>query len=193
MSGAGPTDADLLRRCAGGDREAFRPFMERHLPAVERFLRALGAEPDRLDDAAQETFVAAWRHASGFRGEDARPWLLGIARNALRRTARRRAGEPSTHLPLEELAREAGWGSDDEMARHLVARETVRAGFAGLEPTDREILVLRDLEGFTGSEAADLLGISLAAQKSRLHRARLRFMASVRARVHATPSTGRRP
>jgi RNA polymerase sigma-70 factor (ECF subfamily) len=193
VTGPGPTDAELLGRCADGDREAFRPLMERHLPAVERFLRALGAEPDRVDDAVQETFVAAWRHASSFRGEEARPWLLRIARNALRRTARRRAGEPRTHLPLDELALEAGWGSDDEMARHLEARETVRRGFAGLEPSDREILVLRDLEGFTGSEAADLLGISLAAQKSRLHRARLRFMAAVRARIHSAPPTGRHP
>lgn len=192
MTDSSPSDADLLSRCAAGDREAFRPLLERHLPAVERFVGALGAEPDRLDDAVQETFVAAWRHASGFRGEDARPWLLGIARNALRRTARRRAGEPRTHLPLEELALEAGWGSGDEMARHLEARETVRSGFAGLDPADREILVLRDLEGFTGAEAADLLGISLAAQKSRLHRARLRFMAALRDRFHPTSHSGSR-
>jgi RNA polymerase sigma-70 factor, ECF subfamily len=70
--------------------------------------------------------------------------------------------------------------SQDSVAERLAARELVEAGFRGLSTEDREILVLRDLEQLTGEEAAATLGITLPAQKSRLHRARLRFLANVK-------------
>lgn len=84
--------------------------------------------------------------------------------------------------PLEELGERAGWGSEDQDAavRALERRDCLNQAFARLHPTEREILILRDIEGFTGRETADLLGLGLAAVKSRLHRARLGLLAALR-------------
>lgn len=176
------TDAELLRRSAAGDDVAFGHFVDRHDAAVLRFIRALSDDDARCDDALQETFIAAWRSAAGFRGEaGARAWLLRIARHAVHRTYRRHVGEPRDHVPLDALAGSAGWGvPSDDFAERLAARDLVERGLRALAPEDREVLVLRDVEQLSGEEAASALGISLAAQKSRLHRARLRFMALVK-------------
>lgn len=182
-------DAEELRLTATGDRDAFERFVERHQAGVLRYLLGTMADADRAEDALQETFIAAWRGAAGFRGSGpARAWLLAIARNAARRQVRRRAGEPARFVPLEELGVSAGWGAEggDDAERRLESRELVEQGFRGLDAEDREILILRELEGFSGEEVAAMLGITLAAAKSRLHRARLRFTAQLR-RAHAAP------
>jgi RNA polymerase sigma-70 factor, ECF subfamily len=182
-TGQAVDDPELLRRTAAGDRASFGELVRRHEATVYRYTRALTDDADRAADAQQETFIAAWRGASTFRGTgSARAWLLRIARHRVFRQYRRRSGEPAVHVPLEVLARTAGWGGAEaeRIEDRLDARARVEVGFRALSPEDREILVLRDLEEWSGEEAADLLGISLAAQKSRLHRARLRFMGALK-------------
>jgi RNA polymerase sigma-70 factor (ECF subfamily) len=177
------TDAELLERTAAGDRRAFERFVTAHEAAVLRFLRTRTADPAVAEDALQETFIAAWRSARTFRSDgSARAWLLAIARNAVRRQYRRPVGEPDAFEPLDAAAIRAGWGRDphDEWADRITAAQLLERGFRGLSPADREILVLRDLEGLSNEETAALLGASLPAVKSRVHRARLRFMESVR-------------
>ena len=180
-------DAAILRRTAAGDHGPFEALVERHEAAVLRFIQGISRDPGRIEDALQETFLAAWRGAGEFRGgESARGWLLGIARNAVARQYRRHAGEPSEHVSLSDLGVEAGWGAEptDLLAKRLEDRDLVDRGFRGLSPEDQEILILRDLEDFTADQVARMLGLSLAATKSRLHRARLRFMANVREKIH---------
>lgn len=178
-----PDDVELLERSAAGDRQAFTRFMGRHDADVHRFVASLGAGPDEADDILQECFVAAWRSAGTFRGlGSARGWLFSIARNSFRRHRRRRVGEPEELASLEELGEQAGWGSDDDLVASMEARETILWAMDRLTPEEREIVVLRDVEGLSGEEAADILGIGVAAMKSRLHRARLRLLASVRER-----------
>lgn len=186
-------DEVLLARTALGDREAFDRFMDAHAAPVFRFITLHVGDSDAAEDVLQETFLAAWRGASSFRGPgSARSWLLSIARRAALRQGRKRAGEPRNSasldaVPLDVLAREAGWGNDPSgEERRLEVKELVEAGFAHLAPEDREILLLRDLEGFSGEETAALLGLSLPAVKSRLHRARLRFMTRIRELDHGT-------
>jgi RNA polymerase sigma-70 factor, ECF subfamily len=182
------TDTELLQSTAAGDHDAYASFVDRHEAAVLRYLDALGLDRDTAGDVLQETFIAAWRNAAAFRGEATpRTWLLRIARHAAFREQRRHAGEPREHVSLDTLAREAGWGAarGERLDERLAARELLEAGFRLLDPDDREILVLRDLEQLTGEEAAATLGVSLAAQKSRLHRARLRFLAGVKGRMDA--------
>jgi RNA polymerase sigma-70 factor, ECF subfamily len=176
-------DARVLERAAAGDRHAFDEFVQRHAPAVLRYVRLRTTDPDAAEDALQETFIAAWRNAGSFRGDgSARAWLLTIARNAVHRQYRRAAGEPEAHEPLAALAVRAGWGRnpDDGWTEQLTARELIDRGFGRLSADEREILLLRDLEGFSTAELARLLQLSVPAGKSRLHRARLRFMESVR-------------
>ena len=89
------TDRDVIQAVASGERDAFALLVERHAASVRRLAVAMTANEATADDVAQEVFVAAWRSAAKFRGDGSvRGWLLTIARNAARRTARRRSGEP---------------------------------------------------------------------------------------------------
>lgn len=174
-------DRDLLRRSAAGDREAFVNFVDRHAGAVLRFLISLQATPDDAEDALQECFVAAWRGAATYRGEDsARGWLFAIARNALRRQHRRRVGEPRRMESLEELGMQAGWGTAGDLVMRFEAEDELAWAMGQLPREEREAVTLRDLEGLTGAETAEALGLTLPAMKSRLHRGRLRLMGLLR-------------
>ncbi len=162
----------------------FDDLVEQHQAAVFRFVRSIAADPSTAEDALQETFLAAWRSASTFRGESSvRAWLFAIARNAVMRQHRRRVDEPATTESLSALGEEAGWGSDDDPERAAMKheqREIFERAMARLGDSDREVLLLRDLEGFSGEETAAILDIPLPAMKTRLHRARLRLAANVR-------------
>lgn len=177
-------DADLIARATTGDRAAFDELTRRHQAAVFRFTRSIASDVAAAEDALQETFLAAWKSAATFRGTgSARPWLLTIARNAVMRQHRKHVDEPDDLEPLSQLGEEAGWGSTDDPERGAIEserREILDRALARLSSTDREILLLRDAEGLSGEEAAAVLGIPLAAMKTRLHRARLRLTATVR-------------
>jgi len=174
-------DPELLDRSADGDQAAFTVLMQRHADSVFRFLRSLGADRSDAEDALQDCFVSAWRGAAGFRGPgSARPWLLSIARHALLRQHRRRVGEPKELESLEALGARAGWGSSTDFGPRFEARETLAWALDQIPAQERQVLVLRDLEGFSGHEAAEALGLGMAAMKSRLHRARLRLMSVAR-------------
>jgi RNA polymerase sigma-70 factor (ECF subfamily) len=180
-------DAELMALSAHGDRGAFAEVVVRHQAAVFRFTRALAVDVSAAEDALQETFLAAWRSASTYRAASSvRNWLLVIARNAVYRQHRRRVDEPDDNEPLAALGEDAGWGSD-ETPESLAIRQESRMLFAraldALPPADREILVLRDIEGLSGEETSAMLSLTLPAMKTRLHRARLRLAAEVR-RAH---------
>lgn len=176
-------DRELMARVVAGDTAAFEAVVARHESSVFRYARSLTGDVAAAEDALQEAFLSAWRNAAGWRGESTlRSWLLTIARNAVFRQARGRVGEPDEMTPLSELGELAGWGAEHdpaELFRRREERRIVEESLALLAAADREILVLRELEGFTGEETAEMLGITLAAQKTRLHRARLRFAAEL--------------
>jgi RNA polymerase sigma-70 factor (ECF subfamily) len=169
------TDAELVRACAGGDRAAFERLVDRHGDALFRFAVRQCGSAREAEDAVQDGLLAAWRGASTFRGEaSARTWLFQVLLHACRRRRRRRAGEPASHAPVEEAAAlPDGAAAVDERAASRQAAEALSGALAGLPEESREVLLLRDVEGLTGEEAAAALGIGLAAMKSRLHRARL--------------------
>ena len=85
---------------------------------------------------------------------------------------------------VDALALRAGWGDTvfEEVAAHEAADQANRA-LAALDEDDRALLTLRDLQGWTGAEVAAALDLPLATMKTRLHRARLRWMAAVREEV----------
>jgi len=182
MPGEDDEDLAALQRVAQGDKRAFAAFLMRHKDAVYRYAHALCREHAAAEDVLQETFVSAFRNAGGFRAEgSARGWLFRIARNQAATARRRRVGEPRRHEPLEVLGSEAGWGATAEHPiEALATRQALRGGLERLAEEDREILLLRDVEGLSGDEAAQVTGLSLAAMKSRLHRARLRLAAELR-------------
>jgi len=133
---------------------------------------------DQADDAADvvaETFLTAWRRIGDLpTGDDARPWLFGVARNVL---ANQRRGERRR----ERLAARLGAEVTASLATTPVAEPDplVRAAFDGLRPADREILALHVWEDLEPSGIATVLGISSVAARTRLHRARLRMRCAI--------------
>lgn len=177
------TDEELLKRSAAGEREAFDVLVKRHQAAVFRFARAATDGPAAAEDVLQETFLAAWHAAGSFRGlSAARTWLLTIARNQAWHHRERAVRLPVDDVPLPELGEAAGWGSEspEQEVLRTERRDLLARALGALAPEDREVLVLRELEELTGEETAAALGLSLAAMKSRLHRARLRLSAELR-------------
>lgn len=176
-------DEALLRRCGAGDRAAFDLLVERHGDVLYRFTLRQSRTAPEAEDALQEGLLAAWRGASNWRGEAAaRTWLFQVVLHACRRRARRRAGEPQTHQPVNEAYALA---SEDPGAEEKVAARqqawALRRALAELPEEAREVLLLRDVEGLSGDEAAAVLGLSVAAMKSRLHRGRLELKVRVEA------------
>jgi RNA polymerase sigma-70 factor (ECF subfamily) len=165
-------DEDLIAEARAGDLDAFAELVRRYERRVRSVLaRFLGDERD-VEEAAQDVFVQAWRSLSRYRGEAALfTWLYRIAVNEALMRARRR------QLPISELDETAGTAPEPDVGEGwLLGR--VRA----LPDALRLPLVLRDLEGLSNQEVADVLDLSVAATKSRIHRARLRIRAELEAR-----------
>ncbi len=178
-------DPDLLIQTASGDSQAFEAFVIRHREAVWRFARSLTRDVAAAEDALQEAFLSAWRSAASFRGDGtALGWLLSITRHAVYRQHRVRAGEPERMESLAELGEAAGWGADPDPLEALVAQDEVRRALVRMAVEDRELLLLREVEGLSNEACACLLGVGLPALKSRLHRARLRFVSNFRGERH---------
>ena len=162
-------DRILLQAARDGDLDAFAAIVRRHHAAVYRVaLRMLGSDAD-AQDAAQETFVRAWRGLGSFRGESAvSTWLYRIVtRRCLDLIARRRTTE---QLGEVEVA------AHDDPAERTEQRERLQAvlrAISRLPGDQRAALVLREFEGLAYEQVAEALDISLSAVKGRLHRARL--------------------
>lgn len=178
-------DQILLSQAASGDASAFEAFVLCHREAVWRFTRSLTRDVGAAEDALQETFLSAWRSSASFRGGgSALGWLLSIARHAVYRQHKGRAGEPERMESLAELGEAAGWGADFDPLDALMVKDEVGRALARLPVEDRELLLLREVEGLSNEDCAGLLGLGVRALKSRLHRARLRFVAQLRGEHH---------
>lgn len=174
-----------MARAAHGEGGAFDELVRRHEGRVFRLVRAATATREDAEDALQEAFLAAYRACGSFRGESAvRTWLLIIARNAAYHVRQRRARTETAAADdtLESLASAAGWGDTDPERRfeERERRDRLTAALATLAPSDREVLVLRDMEELSGDAVARALGLTVPAMKSRLHRARLKLAAALR-------------
>lgn len=176
-AGVDPTDETLLSALQAGDERALEVLLERHLPGVYRFGLAMCRDPEDAKDVAQDTLLAAARGLRQFRGESSlSTWLFAIARSFCVKKRRKRVGAPREFLSLDSdvtrgLAAEGTAPDEAAGARQLA--KALEAAIADLDPMYREVLLLRDVEGLTAPEVAEVLGLSVDAVKSRLHRARL--------------------
>ena len=173
------TDGELLGAAQDGDRKALNELLERHQGRVFRFgMKMCGAEED-AKDILQETLLAAARNVDGFRGASSVPtWLYAIARSFCikkRRTSKfapdhveslESAGEAVTEVP------DAARGPEEDASGRQI-RGALGDAIAALDPMYREVLILRDVEGLSAPEVAEVMGLSIEAVKSRLHRARV--------------------
>ncbi|MBI5069111.1 MAG: RNA polymerase sigma factor [Deltaproteobacteria bacterium] len=181
----GTSDEELIRLAAEGDRRAFEALAIRHELALHRYATRCCGSRREAEDALQDGLLAAWRGARTFRGEaSARTWLFQVLVHACRRRLRRRAGEPDRHDDLTAAdPLPSGERAPDEQVADAQLSAALERALAELPDEAREVLLLRDVEGLPGDEAAAALGIGLAAMKSRLHRARLELKERVEARL----------
>jgi RNA polymerase sigma-70 factor (ECF subfamily) len=177
-------DAELMHRAAAGDRAAFDELVVRHAPAMFRFARVITSNDSGAEDALQDAFLGAWRGAGTFRGDaSVRNWLLTIVRNAVFRQHRRPVDQPEDMQSLSDLGVAAGWGDNEDpevIALRRESRAVLMDAMDHLSASDREILLLREVESLPGKDVATILGLALPAMKTRLHRARLRLASRVK-------------
>ncbi len=169
---------DLVRAAQSGDAAALQALLERYEPQIYRFGMKMCGDPEDARDVLQETLFAAARALPAFRGASSvSTWLYAIARSFCIKKKRRGAFTPDVvSLDADGAAGRtvADTAADPEqsLARREIA-DALAAAIAALEPDHREILLLRDVEGLRAAEVAEVTGLSVAAVKSRLHRARL--------------------
>jgi len=182
---------DLLERARQGDHEALETLLASHQGEIYRFGLRMCRNPEDAQDVLQDTLLAMARGVRDFRGASSlSTWLYTIARSFCIKKRRRSKFAPAGERSLDSDAdREAAKLADpakppdEALAAHQV-RTAIEQAIGALEPSSREVLLLRDVEGLTAPEVAEVLGVSVQAVKSRLHRARL----SVRA--HVAPLLG---
>jgi RNA polymerase sigma-70 factor, ECF subfamily len=163
----------LVDRARRGDRQAFERLLESKLAPVLRFGRTLCRDEQDALDVAQETLLTAYQKLADFRGESSlSSWLFVVARSICKRSRRKRAGEPQTFEPLDEALREADDLDPEELAELHRTSERLRLAIDTLSTRHREVLLLHDLQGLTTAEIGAILGLTIPATKSRIHRAR---------------------
>ncbi len=171
-SNKGLVDDDrLIGRVAGGDDAALRELFFRHGPWLATRLRAVMPAAD-VEDVLQETFLAVWRGAGGYRAQGAAGgWLWGIARRQAALLLRRRG--PSTAALIESEAA-CGEGLDDpaEIAQWQADIEAAVRTLGSAEGPERELFRLLYEEDRPVAEVAQLLGVPAGTVKSRAHRLR---------------------
>jgi RNA polymerase sigma factor (sigma-70 family) len=154
----------FLRRDAD---KAFERLYERHVHDVYRYAAGmLGATAD-AEDVTQTTFLNAYRaFKQGTRPEKPKPWLITIAHNVCRQRFRQAQRRPHE----VEFDERFGEGTEDEIS--APSAEDLRRALSQLAPNQRAAIVMRELEGCSYAEIADVLGISVSALETVLFRAR---------------------
>jgi RNA polymerase sigma-70 factor (ECF subfamily) len=173
-------DRELIRKVAEGQEQAFAELMGRYAPRIFGFAFRLCGQRQDAEDLVQDTFMSALRSISQFQGKSSfSTWLYTIAAHRCQRMRRLKSGEPKRKASLEAMA-EAGQAlpasQQQDILEHLgsqQARQRLLAEIPKLPQEFKKVLVLRDLEGQDTAATAKILGITQAAVKSRLHRARM--------------------
>jgi RNA polymerase sigma-70 factor, ECF subfamily len=176
------SDDQLLHDARAGDRAALSALLERHAASVYRFGLKMCRNPADAQDIVQDTLLAASKGLEGFRGEASlATWLYTVARSFCIKKHRSSKFAPAALQSLEtdaSLAELPGAGPrPDDAAHDRQLARVLEAALDRLDAPQREVLLLRDVEGFTAPEVATILEISVEAVKSRLHRARAELRA----------------
>jgi RNA polymerase sigma-70 factor (ECF subfamily) len=172
---AATTDEELVARSARGDAESFNQLIARwERPIYALAYRVIGHEEDARD-VCQETFLRAFRGIGAFKGQAKfSSWLYRIALNLCRDWIRRERRTPVVQVPegvdLTELVAEAGPAEsvEDLVSRRDMSRAVARA-MMSLSDEQRTAIVLKEYQGLTFQEIADMLGCPLSTVKTRLY------------------------
>ncbi|MGA2603696.1 MAG: sigma-70 family RNA polymerase sigma factor [Verrucomicrobiia bacterium] len=178
------SDVTLMLRVREGDTEALRELIERHQRAVINTIHRAIGDANEAEDLAQRVFVQVYRSAKRYKPTAKfTTWLFTITRNTILNEHRRRSRHPSQSLdalqdPSDPEA--AGWQPPDtsmrDPAQAAVERELlekIKQAVQELPEAQRTAVILCRYEGLSYEEIAEVLGCSVSATKSMLHRARL--------------------
>lgn len=178
----------LLAAARGGDTRAVGRLLELLSGPVYRFGRGFCGDPHDAEDVTQITLAAVARSLRDFRGDASlTTWAYTVARNACTRHRRRAAQAPARFESIGPGTGDRPGALDvadpsEDPHRALERAELRRAlegAIAALPPSQREVLVLRDVEGLSAKEVGEQLGLGERAVKSRLHRARVALRAAL--------------
>ncbi len=177
--------AQLVREAATGDREAMERLLMRAQEVAYRFSLLVCGHPEDAEDVMQDALLNTYRNVRQIAEPEAfRTWLYTTVRNACLMKRRRRVGEPAHHVSLEE----GGTSPDgepmpidvadtsrpaDQMLIDAWIDKRLRTALLAVPPSYRAMIVMRDIEGLNTREVANVIGISEANVKTRLHRARM--------------------
>jgi RNA polymerase sigma-70 factor, ECF subfamily len=182
-----PSDeyAELITNAAGGDTRALEHLLMRAQEIAYRFSHAACGGPLDADDVMQDALLKTFRYVRRIRDPRAfRTWLYRTVRNACLMKRRRKVGEPPRVLSLDELlpsvdgrtatidAAEPG-RNPEALAVNAALRRRLSKALRALPPSYRAIVFLREMEGLSTRDVAQVLKISEPNVKMRLHRARL--------------------
>lgn len=174
-------DLRLVRQYLAGRDGAFDQLFDRHNSSLYAFCYHLSSHPDDAEDLCQTAWLEAIRSLPTYRAKGSfRAWLHAIALN-LHRGALRRAQLDTVALDPDYIL-----GRPDDDPSHIVERQeeaaSVRAAIQRLDPAQREVFILHELQGIRYREIAQILGCPVGTVKSRLHRA----VAALRAELSRT-------
>ena len=178
MNVTATSDEQIVERALGGDPDAFGEIVRRWERKIFALAYGMLGTAEEARDATQETFIAAFRNLSGFRG-DARvsSWLHRIAVNQCITRQRRLRVRPETGIEDEAAAVGEGFLSTPAKASPVYAaerreqNEAVRKAVASLPAELRQVVLMKEFEELTFQEIADALQIPLSTVKSRLYTA----------------------
>jgi len=176
------TEASLIARAQAGDVGAFERLSGAYADRVFMLLLRLLGDRGEAEDVTQEVMLRAWQGIARFRGQSSYfTWLYRIAVNEANRALERRSRRPAgVAIGADELQLPAPAALDpSRQAENSELRRALGQALAELPPPLRTALVLRDVEGLSTQEAAEIAGVGQAAFKSRLHQARLRVRAAI--------------
>lgn len=170
-------EAELLRRARGGDQAACREIVERFGPGLLRLARSLVGQPADAEDVVQETLSAAFRTLRSFEERASiKTWLSRILLRQAARSHRARYRREAGALDLTGQAEPAAPAADGSADIGI----DVRSALAELSTEHREVLVLREYQGLSYTEIAEVLGVPMGTVESRIHRARQELKARLR-------------
>jgi RNA polymerase sigma-70 factor (ECF subfamily) len=146
-----------------------------HLSAAYNLARWLTGEEHDAEDVVQESYLRALKFFAGFRGGNSRPWLLAIVRNTCYTWLRRnRMDEMTTDLD-EDMQIDSGASNPETLLLAAARSDLVRRTIEKLPAEFREVVILRELEGLSYKEIAEVAAVPVGTVMSRLARARSRL------------------
>ena len=194
-AGTAEDDLALVERAVCGDRAAFESLVRRHERRVFRVSLAVLGNAEDAEEAMQDAFIKAYRHLAQFRRESKfTTWLTRITINE---AVQKRRGRRD-FVSLDDSRGTEGWftprrteswrADPEKLYGKQELREIVEAAIRELPPIYREAFVLRDVEEMAAEEAAEAIGITVGALKSRLLRARLMVREALASSIEEPPT-----